>query len=374
MQLALREIRRAKLRFALLTGAVALLVFLVLFQQSLLGGLVTSFVGAIRNQDAPVLVFGDQARRTVEASFLPPEAVEAVAGVDGVARSAPLGQGTFTVKAGGETVDASVFGHVPGGPGQPATLSEGRRPERPFEAVASAGDADEGFGIGDRVRIVGRPDVVVTVVGLAEDLQYSVAPTLFTWYETWAAAVRAVRPDTPAPLASLVAVEPAGGVAPQELAAAITAEVDGVEALTRDRAADESPGVQAVRQSFSIILVLALLVVALVVGFFFVILTVQKARALTLLRAVGAPDSYLVRNLLAQVATVLLGGVMLGALLVVLVRAVTPTGGVPVELDPRTALPTLGLLCGLGLLGGLVAARRVLRLDPLSATSGGGAP
>ena len=56
MFLALKEMSRAKTRFGLLVAAIALLVFLILFQQSLQNGLITGFVGAIRNQNAPVLV------------------------------------------------------------------------------------------------------------------------------------------------------------------------------------------------------------------------------------------------------------------------------------------------------------------------------
>ena len=52
MFLALREMRRAKARFALLVSAVGLLVFLILTQQALQDGLITSFVGAIRQQKA----------------------------------------------------------------------------------------------------------------------------------------------------------------------------------------------------------------------------------------------------------------------------------------------------------------------------------
>ena len=46
---------RAKVRFGLLIGAIALLVFLILFQQALRDGLITSFVGAIEHQDAPAV-------------------------------------------------------------------------------------------------------------------------------------------------------------------------------------------------------------------------------------------------------------------------------------------------------------------------------
>ena len=57
MRLALAEIRRAKLRFGLLIGAVALLVFLILFQQTLAGALLGSFTDGLANQSAQVLVF-----------------------------------------------------------------------------------------------------------------------------------------------------------------------------------------------------------------------------------------------------------------------------------------------------------------------------
>jgi len=50
MFLALREVRRAKARFGLLTAAIALLVFLILTQQAIQNGLLTAFVGAIERQ------------------------------------------------------------------------------------------------------------------------------------------------------------------------------------------------------------------------------------------------------------------------------------------------------------------------------------
>ena len=66
-------------------------------------------------------------------------------------------------------------------------------------------------------------------------------------------------------------------------------------------AADEAPGVAQVRQSFQVIFLLYGLVVPLVTGLFFLIITIQKAGALTLLRAIGAPARRLVTALLVQV-------------------------------------------------------------------------
>ena len=67
-----KEMVRAKVRFGLLIGAIALLVFLILFQQALRDGLITSFVGAIEHQDAPVLVYSTDARRNLQSSTIPP--------------------------------------------------------------------------------------------------------------------------------------------------------------------------------------------------------------------------------------------------------------------------------------------------------------
>lgn len=371
MLLATREILRSKVRFALLSGAVGLLVFLILFQQALLGGLVTGFIGAVDNQDSPVLVYGDQARRNVEGSFLLPPQLEAIAEVDGVAAVAPIGQSTYTVEADGELVDGVLFGYPLDGDGlgAPTTLTDGRLPERPGEGVASSADAAAGFDIGDVVRIAADGGPEIEVVGLGADLRFSVAPTLFVDYTTFEAAQRAVNPNAEVVLPSLAAVRPAEGVDPDELAARITAEVEGVEALSNAEAVSSAPGVAAVNQSFQIILALAFGVVTLVVAFFFLILTVQKAKPLTLLRAIGAPAGYLVRNLLAQIVVVMAAGTALGVGLVFAARPVSTGGAIELELSPGTVLPTIAGLTVLALLGSGAAIRRVLRIDPLRATA-----
>ena len=372
MLLARAEITRAKARFGLLAGAVGLLVFLILFQQALLSGLVGSFIGAVENQNSPVLVFGEQARKNVEASFLSERQATAVAGVEGVVESGLIGQNTYTVEAGGELKDGVLFGYELGGLGEPLTLTDGRLPERENEGVASAADADAGFGLGELVTIVGDEGPGITIVGLGESLRWSVAPTVFVSYETFEAAQRAQNPNAQTVLPSLVAAAPVDGLTSAELAARIDAEVAGVEALTNKQAVDENPGVQGVNQSFQIILVLAFLVATLVIGFFFLILTVQKAKPLTLLRAVGAPAGYLVRNLLVQIFAVLVAGVALGLALLLVVRSVSPSGDVEIELDAQSIAITLVALAALSFVGGLAAVRRLLGIEPIRATRAAG--
>jgi putative ABC transport system permease protein len=369
MFLALAEMRRAKARFGLLAGAVALLVFLILFQQALLTGLITQFIGALRNQSADVLVFNDQARKNLEGSIIRPDQLEAVGAVDGVDQVAPLGEGTFTVTVRGEQVDAVLFGYQLGGPGEPTTLVEGRLPTGPGEAVASEKDRNDGFGIGDTVQV--EPDGgTITVVGLARDINYSVSPTMFVDFGTFQQAKLGRNPDATEVLPSVAAVQVSSGADPAAVADAITAQVAGTEALTRQAAVDGSPGVSSVRSSFAIVLLLFYLVVPLVTGLFFLIVTFQKAAALTLLRAIGAPAGVLVRSLLVQVAAVVVLG---GALAAVLYRLVIPTAsdlGLRFEWAP--VLVTIAVVLVLGLLTSLAAVRRVLRIDPIQATTGAG--
>lgn len=370
MRLALLEMRRARARFGLLTGAVGLLLFLILFQQTLLGGLVTDFVGALRNQSADVLVYGDQARRNVQGSLVTPEQVAAVAKVPGVAAAAGIGQGTFTVDAGGELRDASLFGYELGGPGEPTTLTEGRLPRADGEAVASSADAGDGFDVGDRVRV--EPGgYELRIVGLAREIRLSVGPTLFASYATFEAARLAANPDATGVAPSLVGVEVAEGEDAAAVAARIDGQVDGVEALTRARAQQEAPGVASVQQSFSLVLGLAYVVVTLVTGFFFLILTVQKSATLTLLRALGARRRTLVGALLVQVALVVAGGTVAGAVLLVLATRAASTG-LSTTADWRGVAVTACVVLVLAALAATVSARRVLRIDPAAAATGQG--
>ena len=81
MFLALREISRSKARFALLAGAIGLLVFLILFVQALTGALIRQFIGAIDHQSGQVLVYGADARKNLEGSRVPTATVDAVADI-----------------------------------------------------------------------------------------------------------------------------------------------------------------------------------------------------------------------------------------------------------------------------------------------------
>jgi putative ABC transport system permease protein len=375
MRFALGEIRRAKLRFGLLIGAVALLVFLILFQQTLAASLLTQFSGGLENQSASVLVYGADARRSVDGSRIMPEQAAAVAEVPGVADAGPIGEGSFSVRAdGGPLTDATIFGYDLGGPGAPTTLSAGRLPQADGEAVASAQDVAEGFDIGGELRVL-PGDTAIAIVGLADDAEFNVQPTLYLSYATYEELVRATNPDARGVLPNLIGVEPEGGFAPTTVAASIDEQVESVEALDRDTAVASLPGVASIQQSFAIILGLAFVVVVLLTGFFFLILTVQKTPSLTLLRAVGASGGFLLRSLLLQVLIVIGAALAIAIPLTILALESASGGGLTATVDPPVIVTTSVIIVVLGIVASIGAMRRVARIDPAAATSrlaGGG--
>jgi putative ABC transport system permease protein len=370
MFLALKEIARAKVRFGLLVVAIGMLVFLILFQQSLQNGLINSFIGAIRSQSAPVLVYTVDGQRVIQGSVVTPDLEQLVRGADGLGQAARLYQGTFVVTADSELTEATIIGFENQRLGAPSELASGRYPQSPGEAVGADADAGIGFGIGDTVTVEpgGLP---ITIVGLAADAQLNAGPTLFVAAATYLDSVRAANPDAGEPLPNVIAVAPAAGVSAVQLATSINARSEDLDALTRAQAADLTPGVAQVRQSFQVIFLLYGLVIPCITGLFFLILTFQKSGALTLLRAVGAPAGRLVSSLLLQATLVLGVGFLLG-LAAYYPISQARLGGIQLRFETTAVIVWAALLGLLGIGSSLIAARRVLAIDPIEATHGGG--
>lgn len=374
MFLAVKEMRRAKVRFGLLISAIGLLVLLILTQQAIQTGLITSFIGAIEKQSAPVLVYSVDGQKTLQGSIITPPLEKTIRSTRGISKSGRIGQGTFTVRVNddAEDSDAAIIGYTEADLGAPDQLSAGRMPGGPDEAVGSSAN----FELGDRVQVLapgGGTDGTETidVVGLADDAQLQVTPTLFTEWDTYVASVRSSNPDAGAVLPSAIGAAPVEGLDPEALAGRINERSPEADALTRQAAAEQSPGVAEVRQSFQVIFLLFGLVVPLVTGLFFLIITLQKSASLTLLRAVGAQSGVLVRSLMFQVVLVIGGGLLIGiALYTPLSQA--QLGEITLSFDLGAVLLWSAALLLLGLLSAIVSARRVLSIDPIEATTGEG--
>ena len=361
VNLAVKEISRAKLRFGLLTGAVALLVFLVLLLSTLSNGLVNALVGALQGLQTQGLVYSDTARDNIAASRMDPAVVAEVAAVPGVSTAA--GVATFTTKGAfpsGES-DMQIFGFDTAGPGQPSGLSSGRLPQGPGEAAVDGG----GVAIGDIVTLV-PAGTELEVVGLLRGAQFNAIPTAYIDLPTYDQALTASIPGLPFVPINAVAFDAAPGQDPAVVAQAVSEAVPGVTGYTRDQAVELIPGIESITQSFGILVGLTFIIGIVVIGFFFLILTVQKMRSFTLLRAVGASSRSLAATVAGQIALVVLAASVLAVALTWLaVRGLNT--GIPVELSPALIIGTVAAVLLFSLVAGLLSIRRIAQIDPASA-------
>jgi putative ABC transport system permease protein len=355
MRLGLRDLQRARLKFGLLGGALALLVFLLLFLNTLSTTLLGFFTGAVKHTSAQVLVYNATSRRNLQASRLPPGTVERVRVVPGVATAGPIGNTTLTVDVGRGLTDLSLFGWQPGLPGGPGRISGAIVPKA-GEALVDKSDEPNGFRIGATITIepTGK---TLRIIGYTTDSRFNVGPTAYTPIDTYRDIVRASNPNAPYVADNLVGVDAAPGTSVGTVTRAIGAADPDLEALSRATAVASIPGASSVSQSFNLIVGITFVIVVVVTGFFFLILTVQKLRVFTALRAVGATTGYLAWSLVVQVLVVVLLGV----------AALNYSPAFPLRVDPRLVGTASLAVLAFSLLGSLVSVRRIARLDPVEA-------
>jgi putative ABC transport system permease protein len=362
VNLALTEMKRAKLRFGLLTAAVALLVFLIIFLSSLSGALLRAFTGAIESLPADGLVYADSARANVQASRLSPDITAAVADVPGVEAVGSMSVLSVNAVVAGESDELQVIGVQPGSPSQPDGLREGRFPTAADEVAIDASDTE--VGLGDTVRVNGS-SIDFLVTGRMVGTQFG-TDTAWITSEGYADLLGQLNPGLPAVPINAVAFTVTPGSDPAAVATQVQQAVAGTEALPRSAAIDAIPGVESVGQTFGLLVGITFVIGVVVVGFFFLILTVQKLKSFTLLRATGASTGSLAGSVTTQIAAVVLlaSGLATGLAWSALQALST---GLPVSIDPVTTAGVVAavLLASLG--AGLLSVRRIAAIDPATA-------
>lgn len=372
MGIALAEMRRRRGRWFSIVGAVAFIVFLVLVLAGLADGLFIGTTGALKNGDSDALVYSIDGRRSLVRSALPVSDLPEIASVPGVADVGALGVLLTTASAGAEPFDAAVIGHIPGHPGEPVKLVDGRRPEiaEPGVVLADVSLRAEGVSIGDAVTIIGASQQI-RVVGFAEDSQYLLARSLWVPVGTWEALRIEVRPETArlGAFAQAFPIRVDDGADVEEVAAAIDRTMGVTETVTTNEAMLSLPGVEQQESTFSAIIAASFVVVGLVIALFFALVTLEKRGQLAILKAIGASNLFLLQGVLVQalIATVL--GYVVGFGLAGLLGLILPPT-VPVAFLPATAVSLFLATVAMGALGAAFSFRRVIRIDPASALGG----
>ncbi|MFI1257593.1 ABC transporter permease [Streptomyces netropsis] len=358
MFVALRDIRFAKGRFALMGSVVTLITTLVVFLYGLTDGLAREATSAVSGLPADRIVFGAPPGAAPEVSFgdstLDDGQIRAWRRAPGVTSAEPFGVAMTRLTAGRTAADRTTTSVSVIGSAQrlrPALLT-GSAPGGGQVAVSGSVARDGGLRVGDRVTLGTRE---LTVSGVTADRSHGHAPSVWTTLATWQAVGHQRQPTA---LAVDGPGRPAGAVAATTKAVPVEDALDGIDGYAAEH------GTLRLVQGFLFV------VSALVVGAFFTVWTVQRRPDVAVLKAVGASSGYLVRDALAQALVVLVSGAALGG-------AAGAAGGalasaaVPFELSAATAAVPVAAMVLLGLAGSALAVRRITSVDPLTALGAG---
>ena len=354
MFVALRDIRFARGRFALMGAVVTLITTLVVFLYGLTGGLAADASSAVSGLPVRSIVFGAPQGAAPEVSFsssgisaAQQTAWQAVLGADS---AVPLGIAVSRLTTGAAATSVSVLGTsaalLP-------PLVSGSAPTGGQVALGQHTAQDDDVTVGSTVTVGGQR---LTVSGITEDRSYSHAPSVWTTEPTWQQVSGAQQPSALA----LVNPDPAADTAALDRA-------QNTDTVSRSAALSAIDGYSAEQGSLQLIQGFLFAVSALVIGAFFTVWTVQRRPDIAVLKAVGASSGYLVRDALGQALILLLLGTVAGAAIGVGGGAVLSGNGLPFTLGAATvAVPVLAMVL-LGLAGAALAVRRITSVDPLTA-------
>lgn len=357
MFLALRDLRVARGRFALIGSVIALVALLSTLLSGLATGLVDDGISGLRALPISHLAFQRGAESSFSRSVLGPEEL-GLFDRDANLRATPIGVSFVNAaSSSGTTVDLALFGVDPGGflAGESAAAAEldGQHSSLDGGLVLSErlrGDVE----IGEELEILGT-DRTLPVVGFTFGGTYGHVPIAYTSLATWQELVygRDARGRF-----SAVALQVDGTV---DLAALDAAA--GTETVTKVEAFNGSPGYSAETATMTLIRGFLLVISALVVGAFFTVWTVQRTRQIGLLKAMGASTWYVVRDALGQLAVVLTASILVGTLVGLLLGSLVGDD-VPFSLAASSVTASSVALAAAGMAGSLVALRRLTRVDP----------
>ncbi|KRF40234.1 ABC transporter permease [Terrabacter sp. Soil810] len=356
MFVAIRDLRHAKGRFALMGAVVTLITMLVVLLSGLTAGLARGNTSAITDLPADHLVFSAPAegqKLAFTESSITPSVQQEWASVDGVVSADPvriaMTRASGSGSGRGRSAAVAVFA-VPAGSALAPRVGTDR------VVLSSKAAASLEVAAGDQIELTGQ---LVTVEAVSGDDEFSHAPVI------WAATENAPSSGLTPGNATVIALTTTGGA---DLAAADQAL--GTRTLTVAESLSGIGSYTSENGSLQLMRVLLFAISALVIGAFFTVWTVQRSGEIAILKAVGASTGYLLKDALGQALALLAIGTALGtaaaSAIGAAIRAFAGTA-VPFVLALPTLLFPSAVMILLGLVGAAVSLRTVTSVDPLTA-------
>lgn len=365
MFLALKEIKHAKLRYALIALIMILTAFLVFFISGLAQGLSSADSSALRQVDADYLFLNKEAEGNLTQSELDPATLNTAKAQLGEEQAAPLSiqLGTVTKNDSEKKTYVTFFATDMDSRLAPE-VTEGRMISNGTEneIVVNESIQSSGYEIGDTMK-ESTTGTEFTIVGLIEGQTFSHAPAAYINLKEQK-LLRAAYPHQPPLLFNAIAVH-----GTESDAAEAEKKIDHVEAVTIDEAIKGIPGYSETQGSLTMMTTFLFIISAVILAVFFYVITLQKIGQFGVLKAIGTKTGYLARSIVVQIVLLAVVSLALAILLSFGVARILPET-MPFELSGMLIARCSLIFLIVDILGSLISLRRVAKADAIKAIGG----
>lgn len=348
MFIALRDIKFAKGRFALIGTVVVLITILVGFLTGLTAGLANQNISSILGLKADHIALSvpdDGDKLSYSNSSINAVQMQALAKENGVTSVQPLGISRAKFMGSQKNLNAAAFG-VQANYGDTAPKASGY-------VVVSKNAADEGnIHVGDVLKLSSQS---LTVERISDESWYSHSPVVWMNFEDWSQYSQKIG-QTGNPTAALILSDR-------------NATVNAPDGIVLNTPLSSLVALDAFKSeigSLAMMTGMLFLISALVIGAFFTVWTIQRKNDIAILKALGVSTKALVKDALVQTLIILVLGVGIGIGITIILGLLASTA-LPFIMSPLTiGIPVIAMII-MGLLGSVFALRSVTKADPLTA-------
>lgn len=350
MFLAIKEIKREKLRYGLIILMIFLISYLIFVLSSLALGLASENTQAIESWNAKQVVLNKNANVSMSQSVLNKDDLKkAKIGKN----EALLGQTPVVVKSKKRSQVSAQFIGVKKSQFiyQDQELIAGRKAQKAHEVAVDQAFKVKGYKIGDKLELNGMKQKY-KIVGFVQNAKINIAPIIYGTLASW----KTIRQGMPDMRASAIISRNAN----------YRYNKGNSKTYPIKQFINKLPGYTAQNMTFQLMIGFLFIISLIIIAVFLYILTMQKMHNFAVMRAQGIPSGTLIWSTVSQ-AIILVGiGVIIGLLAMLLTAKLLPAA-VPMSFTPTIMLSgILGMLLT-GIIGSLIPIRSILKVDPAKA-------
>lgn len=353
MFLALKEIKHAKFRYALITVMIMMISYLVFILMGMMLELANENKAAINSWGTQTVFLNKNANGSLSASMVTKDQLPAKLNQ----HEALVGQVPVVITRTGSQHKLKENAQVIGLDRQQfiardkLQLTAGHQAQGADQVVVDEGLRAKGYRLGDRVRL-NSSSRKYQIIGFVKDAKLNVAPVIYTTLTSWQ-QLKGVNDQVVA----------SGVVTDQRESAK---RFDQLSRYSVNTFIQKLPGYTAQNNTFTFMIAFLMVISLVIIAVFLYILTMQKMNNYAVLRAQGIPAKHLIGATLSQAVILMLAGVVGGVIFTWITQLVLPTT-VPILMNwPIIAAVSLVLVI-LGMLGALLPVRMILKIDPVKA-------